>query len=157
MKMNSILSVVALSFAFSSLFVLCQDQGPLVESDDYKFFSRKKPSQDFKQFLTDCGYGAHCAKYLREKYPQEQEKLDAILFPYYKDEYRRAIADLPSKEVKLVRLERMENFLTSKPHWIDDGNEPCLFSTNDGSDRGTLGLRFQALKVVKKEIEDSQE
>jgi hypothetical protein len=142
MVYNNYFMALVLGISFSSQTVFC--------------IKKVEKEIDFEQFLKECNYSSHCIKYLRDKYQQDSEKisgLDAFLEEYYYNEYYNVVKKEISDEAKVILIDKMEAHLILDPYPIEIGQEePCLRSTNDGSDRGCDGLRSKALGRVKKEI-----
>lgn len=141
--------IVLAFFGFTSSFMFC-------EVIDSTLCERPRPSQNFSQFLRAANYSPHCIQYLRKEYPQQISEINAILEQRYIYEYKTAIADLSSRKEKLALLAKMFDHLVREPDWIDNGWEPYLANSDDGSDRGGEGLRVKALEQVIKEIESQQ-
>jgi len=110
------------------------------------------PSADFSHTLTRCNYAPYCIRYLREKYPQDIDAINAILEQRYFWEYRTAIAHLNSTQDKLNFLTGIQEHLLMELYWIDNGYEPCIQYTTDGTDRGVEGLRYKVLREIMKEV-----
>lgn len=115
-----------------------------------------RPSQNFSKFLMAAHYSPHCIQYLRKKYPQQISEINAILEQRYIYEYRTATQGLDSRKEKLTLLGEIFDHLIREPDWIDNGWEPYLANSNDGSDRGGEGLRLKALEQVIQEVKSQQ-
>jgi hypothetical protein len=159
MKQNKFFVAIWISLSlFSNItFGLNEPAAICVSTDDLQtHYKRTWPSQNFLQFLEDADYAPACIQYLRKKYPKDNELINFILLSHYVYGYRNAISNANSLKEKLEILAKKITFLIAEPDWIDNGCEPYLVSTDDGSDRGGAGLRYKAIKIVMDEVKVSE-
>ena len=143
MKYNNLLVVGMLCAGFLSGSIFC---------------APTKSRQYFEGFLEDSSYAPHVIKYLREEYTESVSDINDILEHHYISEYRRATENKQTRMEKIRFLDRMQEHLILTPSAIEIRQEgPVLMETDDGSDRGGLGLRVQALQKVRGEIESAQD
>ena len=125
---------------------------------DVTFCSSTRSKQYFESFLEESGYAPHVIKYLRSHYTENVSDIDDILENHYTIEYRRAIENKSTRIEKLMLLDRIQAHLLLSPGAIERNQEgPALMGSDDGSDRGGLGLRMQVLKKIISEVEATQE
>jgi len=111
----------------------------------------------FDQMLSECNYTPDCIKNIRTTFHDELPAINEVLEQEYMRQYRRATTHM-TREEQIKTLNNLELCLILSPSAIARGQEgPALKQTDDGSDRGGLGLRMQALLKVKKEIESAQQ